>query len=47
LTLSVAAAAPEGGYPLGPKDYYIDMPLDHFSSSGKSITFKMRYRVDA
>jgi len=42
------SAAPDGGYPLGPKEYFIDMPIDHFTNGGAgSATFKMRYIVDA
>jgi len=55
--LSIAAAfmlssavlgAPDGGYPLGRKEYYIQMPIDHFTNGGAgSPTFSMRYFVDA
>ena len=48
LTYSMVNAAPDGGYPLGRKEYYIDMPIDHFTNGGAgSATFKMRYFVDA
>ena len=47
ILLGVALAAPDGGYPLGPKHYLIDMPIDHFASGGYSPTYKMRYIVDA
>jgi pimeloyl-ACP methyl ester carboxylesterase len=46
--LALVTAAPDGGYPLGKKEYYIDMPIDHFTNRGAgSATFKMRYFVDA
>lgn len=48
LLFSIVSAAPDGGYPLGRKEYYIDMPIDHFANGGSgSSTFKMRYFVDA
>ena len=51
LLLTAAAgviAAPDGGYPLGRKQYFIQMPIDHFSNGGQSgPTFNMRYFVDA
>ena len=48
LTYSLVSAAPDGGYPIGRKEYYIDMPIDHFTNAGAgSATFKMRYFVDA
>lgn len=48
LLFSLVSAAPDGGYPLGRKEYYIDMPIDHFANGGYgSPTFKMRYFVDA
>ena len=48
LLFSIVSAAPDGGYPLGRKEYYIDMPIDHFTNGGAgSPTFKMRYFVDA
>jgi hypothetical protein len=34
LFISLSLASPDGGYPLGRKEYYIDMPIDHFSSGG-------------
>ncbi len=41
-------AAPDGGYPLGKKEYYLKMPIDHFTSGGQgSPTFNLRYFVDA
>ena len=41
-------AAPDGGYPLGRKEYYIKTPIDHFANGGSgSPTFNMRYFVDA
>ena len=44
----VAQATPDGGYPLGRKEYYIKMPIDHFTNGGAgSATFNMRYFVDA
>ena len=43
-----ALCAPDGGYPLGRKEYYMKMPIDHFSSAGfGGPTFNMRYFVDA
>ena len=46
--LSLASCAPQGGYPIGRKEYYIDMPIDHFTNGGAgSATYKMRYFVDA
>lgn len=34
LLLGLALCAPEGGYPLGRKEYYISMPIDHFTNGG-------------
>ena len=46
--LTLVTAASDGGYPLGKKEYYIDMPIYHFTNGGAgSATFKMRYFVDA
>ena len=46
--LALVNAAPQGGYPIGRKEYYIDMPIDHFTNGGAgSPTYKMRYFVDA
>ena len=48
LLSTVAIAAPDGGYPLGRKEYYIQVPIDHFASGGAGqATFAMRYFVDA
>jgi hypothetical protein len=48
LLLGTVSSAPDGGYPLGRKEYFIDMPIDHFTNGGAgSPTFKMRYFVDA
>jgi len=47
LLLGLSLAAPDQGYPLGRKTYFIDMPIDHFSAGGASPTYKMRYFVDA
>jgi hypothetical protein len=48
LLLGVVLGAPDGGYPLGRKEYYMKMPIDHFSNGGAgSATFNMRYFVDA
>lgn len=45
---SAVLGAPDGGYPLGRKEYYIQMPIDHFTNGGAgSPTFSMRYFVDA
>ena len=34
ISSSVVSAAPDGGYPLGKKEYFISMPIDHFSNGG-------------
>lgn len=49
LLSSVAVhGAPDGGYPLKRTEYYIKMPIDHFTNGGAgSPTFNMRYFVDA
>ena len=48
LLCAVVSGAPDGGYPLGKKEYYIKMPIDHFSNGGSQTpTFNMRYIVDA
>lgn len=39
LLLGFAMSSPKGGYPLGPKTYWIDMPIDHFSAGGNSPTY--------
>jgi hypothetical protein len=37
LVFILVNAAPDGGYPLGKKEYYIDMPIDHFTNGGRSL----------
>jgi pimeloyl-ACP methyl ester carboxylesterase len=47
-TISSVSGAPDGGYPLGRKEYYLKVPIDHFTNGGAgSPTFEMRYFVDA
>lgn len=45
--LGLAVCAPPGGYPLKRTEYQFEVPLDHFSSGGKSSTFFIRYLANA